>query len=212
MAQRWQGAFNLGQRAVLATTSQALSGCQSVLDVGCGTGSILEALPRLSHSVGLDAHVPALRASRERSVHDEYVEAHATEMPFADNSFDAVIMFDLIEHLVPSAGGAALREAERVARLRVVVFTPNGFVPQDGYDGNPLQVHRSGWSTADFEERGYVVSGMKGLRFLRGRLSEPRKPRVVTRPLLSASQLVVQRRPRHAYSLLAVKSHDGVAR
>ena len=41
---------------------------------------------------------------------------------------------------------------EKVARKKVIVFTPNGFVPQRPYDGNPFQEHLSGWSVDEIHE------------------------------------------------------------
>ena len=48
---------------------------------------------------------------------------------FDDDSVDTVMMLDLIEHLEKDAGFELLREANRVARKQIVVFTPLGFFP-----------------------------------------------------------------------------------
>lgn len=202
---RLRDAANLGEKALQAHAAAALDGSDTVLDVGCGTESILERLPRRSHATGLDGHLPAIERSRARGVHDEYLHADAAHLDLADDSYDAVIAFDLIEHLTKPDGLRLLADAERIARRVVVVFTPNGAVEQDEYDDNPLQVHRSAWSPADFRQAGFAVLGMKGHRRLRGQHSSPRRPQMLSRIALSLSQPVVQRRPEHAYSLLAVK-------
>ena len=201
-----RNALNLGERALQAQTALALAGCDSVLDVGCGTETILERVPRPARTVGLDGHAPAIEASRARNLHDEYVHGDAATLPFDDRSMDAVIAFDVIEHLPAADGRRLLAEAERVARRVVVIFTPNGWVDQDEYAGNPLQVHRSGWHPQDFAQAGYRVLGMKGLRSLRAEHSQPRRPQTLSRLALSASQPVVEPRPSRAYALLAIKT------
>jgi predicted TPR repeat methyltransferase len=203
---RLRDAANLGEKALQACTAAALEDSETVLDVGCGTESILERLPRRAHTTGLDGHLPAIEHSRARGIHDDYVQADATRrLELADDTYDAVIAFDLIEHLIKPDGLRLLADAERIARRVVVVFTPNGAVEQDEYDGNPLQVHRSAWSLADFRKAGFTVLGMKGYRRLRGPHSTPRRPQTLSRIVLSLSQPVVQRRPEHAYALLAIK-------
>src|SRR5262249_18496684 len=102
------------------------------------------------HAVGVDAYEPAVEESRARGIHDEYRVADVRSIGelFDARSFDAVLAVDLIEHLEEADGLALLAAMERIARKRVVVFTPNGFLPQGAREGNPWQVHRSGWSAA----------------------------------------------------------------
>jgi len=56
---------------------------------------------------------------------------------------------------------------ERLATRRVVISTPNGFLPQRSKDGD-LQEHLSGWSAEDLRSYGYRVLGMYGPKSLRG--------------------------------------------
>src|SRR5438105_1410884 len=80
---------------------------QSVLDVGCGTNSPIGRFEhRVPHSVGIDLHQPALDASRARGLHDDYVRLDVRELDsaFDENSFDAVIANDLLEHLPHTDG------------------------------------------------------------------------------------------------------------
>ena len=58
-------------------------------------------------------------------------------------------------------------DMERLASKLVVIFTPNGFLPQKSKDGD-LQQHLSGWTAQEMREHGYNVIGMFGRKSLRG--------------------------------------------
>lgn len=68
----------------------------SVLDLGCGTGRLLERLatqfPTLQ-GIGLDLSAEMLRQAQQRNRHGErlvYKQGNAESLPFTDNQFDAV--------------------------------------------------------------------------------------------------------------------------
>lgn len=74
-----------------------------------------------------------------------------------------VLLLDVIEHMTRLEGEAVLRLLDRFKR--VVLYTPDGFMPQEpvgdepdpwGYDGWAWQKHRSGWTVEDFE--GWTVT------------------------------------------------------
>src|SRR5690606_31358619 len=97
-------------------------------------------------------------------------------------SVDAVVALDLIEHLPRERAERLLDSLEAVARKRVVVLTPNGFVPQSATPEDPFQEHLCG-------ELGAVTW----------------RPRVVWRRVADLTSLAVVRAPRIAFSLLCVK-------
>lgn len=188
---------------------EIVGSCESLLDIGCGFDSPVKRLaPRLARTVGIDLFAPYLEQSRAARIHSEYhaVDALEIEQRFGPGSFDCVLALDLIEHMEKSHGQRLLRAMECVARRKVIVLTPNGFVPQAPYDGNPWQAHRSGWTVAEMHELGYRLLGVNGWRPLRGERAEPRwKPRRLWATLALWSQPLVERRPDHAYHLLCVK-------
>src|SRR5262245_63959388 len=83
----------------------------SYLDVGCGRGEMLRQAQSLGFRLihGLEV-VPAL-IDNERVT---YGEAYA--LPYDDHTWDVVVLFDVLEHLLPGDDEAACREAGRVAR------------------------------------------------------------------------------------------------
>lgn len=84
-----------------------------LLDVGCGTGAYAAGLAGLGWAVtGLDASEDMLRRARERAV--DAIHGDATQLPFADATFDAAV--SLWTHTDIPDLGAALREIARVLR------------------------------------------------------------------------------------------------
>ncbi len=142
--------------------------CETVLDVGCGNSSPLRFLPKV-HLVGLEGYAPALEEARRARTHDEYFSGNVKHLGdvFPSRRFDACVALDVIEHLDKEDGWRMLADMERLATRRVIIFTPNGFIPQRSQHGD-LQEHLSGWTAQEMRQRGYRVLGMYGLKSLRG--------------------------------------------
>ena len=84
-----------------------------VLEVGCGTGLILERLaPAAREAWGVDLSPGMLRLAQQRGLN--VVAGSVTELPFADESFDMVCSFKVLAH-VPDID-RALAEIARVTR------------------------------------------------------------------------------------------------
>jgi SAM-dependent methyltransferase len=153
---------------LLAEIRSALQGCRTVLDVGCGNASPMRFVAG-PHLVGIDGYAPALEEARRNRTHDEYILGDVKQLAELCQSrrFDACVALDVIEHLPKENGYQFLDALERLATRRVVIFTPNGFVPQRSKDGD-LQEHLSGWTVDDMRARGYHVVGVYGPKSLRG--------------------------------------------
>jgi Methyltransferase domain len=188
---------------------RAVAPSSSTLDVGCGAASPLTRFhQRLGRLVGVEAHPDAAAAARASGIYADVVELDVRRLrdEFEPQSFEVVAAVDLLEHLEEADGRALLDAAEAIASRRVVLFTPNGFVPQGARGGNEWQVHRSGWSPAALAARGYHVTGVHGLRWLRGEEAAIRlPPRRAWSLVADLTQPVARRVPAVAYHLLAVK-------
>lgn len=145
-----------------------LRNAKSLLDVGCGIYSPMRFVD-IGRQVGVDGYLQSIQEAERNRTHDEYVHASIDALPdlFADQSFDAVVALDVIEHLPKENGDAFLKHMERIAKKTVIVFTPNGFIPQKSHDGN-LQEHVSGWTAQELRAKGYTVYGVYGVKQLRG--------------------------------------------
>ncbi len=145
-----------------------LADCDSVLDVGCGRTSALRFLS-CKRLVGVDAYAPDLECARAAETHDEFVLADGNKLRplFRVNEFDACVALDLIEHLSKNDGLVFLQTLEAIAKRKVVIFTPNGFLPQSSKVQGDYQEHLSGWEPDEMKALGYRVVGLNGLRILR---------------------------------------------
>lgn len=143
-----------------------LKDCDSVLDLGCGLDSPIKYC-NVPYSVGVEAFKPYLEESKRKKIHTEYLLEDITKVNFEPKSFDAVIMIDVLEHLEKGQGRKLLEKVEKWARKKVIVSTPNGYLPQKSLDRNPLQTHRSGRTVEEMKNLGYKAHGMAGWKFLR---------------------------------------------
>jgi len=98
----------------------------NLLEVGCATGETCwAALQAGARVVGCDLSDDVVQIARERYPDVEFRMAPAAPLPFPDQSFDAVVAFELIEHL--SSPSVFIREVHRVLRPGGVLAltTPN---------------------------------------------------------------------------------------
>lgn len=137
----------------------------SVMDVGSGMAAYHGKLHALTdgNMALLDAHAPYMAAHKIPEGIVQYVGDLRRVLPTIRScAFDAVLAIDLIEHLDKGDGIEALGEWKRIADQRVIVFTPEGFMPQDtdhyGLGAEHWQTHRSGWSVEDLANHGFKVT------------------------------------------------------
>lgn len=118
----------------------------SVLDLGCGRGEIVRRVARIgAKSFGIDYARAAVKLT-QRIMQNEtgtygIARADAKSLPFADASFDRVLMFDVVEHLQPWELDTCLREVWRVLKPagQIVVHT----APNRWYDAYAYPVVRT---------------------------------------------------------------------
>ena len=95
-----------------------------ILDIGCGTGAMLEELSDFGTVTGADFALEALHYCRERNPDQTLARADARCLPFATGSFDVVTAMDVVEHI--DNDKAAMSEILRVLKPggRVFVTVP----------------------------------------------------------------------------------------
>jgi len=71
---------------------------QHVLEIGCGTGELLASL-RPARGVGIDFSPEMIQRARAHHIGLEFIEADAHDLSFIRESFDAIILSDLVNDL-----------------------------------------------------------------------------------------------------------------
>jgi SAM-dependent methyltransferase len=138
-----------------AFAASLLTGCERVLDAGCGTGYGASRLAEAAAFVlGIDISEETVRFATKRygSGRIRFEAGTCEALPVVDGSLDAVVAFEVIEHL--REWRRFLSECRRVLKPsgRLIVSTPNktDYAESRGEAGpNPFHVHEF-----EFEEFG----------------------------------------------------------
>lgn len=146
---------------------RSIGNTKTILDLGCGEGSLMQFLSKGKNwqITGIDIYQKAIKTARKRNVYSKLIQGDLLKTIRNNNlrtKYDVVFLSQVIEHVTRSQGEKILDEIEKLAKKRIVLGTPRGFMnqPHEFLDGNPHQVHKSGWSTSDFTSRGYKVYGV----------------------------------------------------
>jgi len=130
-----------------------------VLDVGCWIGWYEKIMVEkgCKFIVGIDLDRSALRKTKKGFLVDrcEFVCASAHKLPFKPGGFDAVSMFDVLEHLPAGSDFGVLSEANRVLNTNglLLVSVPN----------NHFLIKLLDPAYFSIGHRHYALDGIKGL-------------------------------------------------
>jgi ubiquinone/menaquinone biosynthesis C-methylase UbiE len=94
-----------------------------ILDAGCGTGAMSKRLQKWGRVVSMDFSPLALQFSRRRGL-NTLVGGDAMHLPFASETFDAIVSMDVLEHIPDDA--LTLQEFYRVLKPggRILLTVP----------------------------------------------------------------------------------------
>ena len=111
----------------------------SLLEVGCGSGRIIASIwekYRNFRLTGLDRSKEQLRIAYHANQSKEvsFVLGDGEQLPFKDETFDYVAIFDFLEHILNPI--AAIREARRVLKQEGYLYA---FIPAEG---QPNSIYR----------------------------------------------------------------------
>jgi len=146
---------------------QLNNNCYSVIDVGCGRSSLLQHIKKPFYKIGIDFYKPYLTESKLKSIHNDYILGDVRNLPFNSKSFDYAVASEVIEHLNKTDGLRMIKEMERVAKDKIVLTAPNGFLwALPGPEDNPEEKHISGWTVSELRRLRFKVYGFNGLNVL----------------------------------------------
>ncbi|GAB6056376.1 hypothetical protein JCM15415_16920 [Methanobacterium movens] len=93
-----------------------------ILDIGCATGSYCIELKKKGFKcVGVDINEGYVEDAIEKGV--EAYKMNAEKLIFPDNSFDTIILFEVLEHSTNPK--LILNEARRVSKKNILISVPN---------------------------------------------------------------------------------------
>jgi ubiquinone/menaquinone biosynthesis C-methylase UbiE len=97
-----------------------------VLDIGCGTGNLMEGVRRICQSrfTGLDLSGEMLRVAIDKVPPASFVQADVAALPFRDGAFDIVMGAYFIHHVPCDFQPAVIAECRRIiSGGRLVIIT-----------------------------------------------------------------------------------------
>lgn len=141
---------------------------KTILDLGCEDGRLLDLLSdgKDWKVTGVDIFQKNVKGAAKRRIFVNAIKGDivqiAKKLIKEEVKFDVVFCSQVIEHIDRKDGEELLSIVDKLARKKVIMGTPRGFMeqPHAFLGDNPHQVHKSGWSEDDFKKRGYKVYGI----------------------------------------------------
>jgi SAM-dependent methyltransferase len=137
-----------------------------ILDVGCGSGLLVECAMRYGLDItGIDGSELAIKQAKER-----YPSARVqlqdlrNGISFSDNAFEVVICHQVIEHLRPSTCSHLFGEIFRVLRHRgtFLVYSPSCYNPKGLSDACHINLFSPSRLQSELSHTGFKVKTIHG--------------------------------------------------
>ena len=152
-----------GFRSVFTEIQKHINPEDEVIDFGCGLMPLTRNI-ECKKMIGIDGWLPIVEQLRTELEDMEHISIWHLDLGGRflevanDNSIDVCLAIDLVEHFEKDDALVFIKHMERIARKRVVIFTPDGFMLQEREENAEFQRHWCGFDPSEFEEMGYSVS------------------------------------------------------
>src|SRR3989344_8393522 len=124
-----------------------------LLDVGCGGGNIAKAVKRFRPDLqihGVDVSKKAIQTASKNPQGVQFKLGSSDKLPYKNNSFDIVCMFDVLEHVDENI---ALGEVKRILKKDGIFHI---FLPLDGQPGTLNHfLYKLGWESKN-KQTGHI--------------------------------------------------------
>lgn len=96
-----------------------------ILDIGCGDGNVSQLYLPKGKVTGLDISPLALKLAAQKGIKTVLHDLNILPLPFSANSFDVIILTDVLEHVLDPLG--LLKDLNRILspRGQVIITVPN---------------------------------------------------------------------------------------
>jgi 2-polyprenyl-3-methyl-5-hydroxy-6-metoxy-1,4-benzoquinol methylase len=113
-------------RFVKKFSNKYLDRADWILDAGCGVGNYLHLIDR-EGCFGVDLDRYAVGTAKKYCVNSDFLIASVLDLPFRDNTFNVVTIFEVIEHLPAGSEKRVFAEIKRILTCfgMMLLSTPN---------------------------------------------------------------------------------------
>jgi len=137
-----------------------------ILDVGCGSGLLVECAMRYGLDIrGIDGSELAIKQAKERFPLAR-VQLHDLRngIPYSENTFEVVICHQVIEHLLPFTCSSLFGEVFRVLRHRgtFLVYSPSCYNPDGVRDSCHINLFSPSRLHNELSRTGFQIKSING--------------------------------------------------
>jgi hypothetical protein len=185
-----------------------LANCESILELGCGSNSPILQIGYGPKTDAIDIWPPYIFAHNQKKDYRNCTLCNIMDYQFSEKQYDAVVITDVMEHLDKDMviGTGLFGKMELLAKKKVIIFAPNGYIDNDEVDGDPYQKHISAWQPSDYTSHGYKVKGATSIKWILGKAAMPKyHPYSIFAIIAMLSQPFIFNRPNIAWHSYAVK-------
>lgn len=136
---------------------------ERILDIGCGLGECSGVLRAEGRYVGVDNSFSRIAYAQARYPAHTFLVGDALSIPFADQSFDAVMLIDTSHHLTDEQFRRALTELKRLSRKFIIVSDPLVYAGQNSLSKFFYSLDRGACFRSEDQSR-KILQTVPGLR------------------------------------------------
>lgn len=152
-----------------------------ILDYGCGTGGTTKFLEKYGHVYGVDVSNEAIKFSKKRKINCQIIKDN--KIPFKKNTFDLVVLLDVIYHKSFNAN-LDLLEIKRVLKPNGIILVTNPtFKILSGYHDKLVETR----------ERKKIIEIINGLKLFNFEKISSGHIFMFTLPLLIINRLIISK-------------------